>query len=131
MTAYLKGNGDSYMNDLRSKVRIIRQRNSKLLEQEKQRILDELTRMGAEKIILFGSLARNDCGIQSDLDLLVVMESQEDFLTRVAEIYRAIKPLVAADILVYTPEEFARLKENNPFIKKIIETGVPLHAQKT
>ena len=117
------------MSNLRPKVKKISERNRLLLEQEQKRIVNELIALGAEKIILFGSLARNDCGMHSDLDLLVVIDSEEDFLTRVAGIYRLIKPRVATDILVYTPEELARQEKTNPFIRNVIEKGVLLYAQ--
>lgn len=119
------------MSNLRSQVIKIRERNRLMLEQEQQRIVNELISLGAKKIILFGSLARNDSGMQSDLDLLVVMESKEDFINRVAGIYRLIKPRVATDILVYTPEELARQEKTKPFIRNILKEGVLLYARKT
>jgi len=62
-----------------------------------------------EKIILFGSYARGDATEQSDIDLLVV--AQTDLPPR--ERFRAIRRLladypVAFDVYLKTPEEFDR-----------------------
>lgn len=101
-----------------------------LLREEVQRLIAELKDMGAEKIILFGSLARGAVNIFSDLDLIVVMNSQEDFVQRHAHIYQALCPKVDADILVYTPEEFARMQDR-PFIRQALKEGIVVYATTT
>lgn len=98
-----------------------------LLRQEAQRLIVELKDMGAEKIILFGSLARGTVNIFSDLDVIVVINSQEDFVRRHAHMYRALCPKVDADILVYTPEEFARMQDR-PFIRQALKEGIVVYA---
>lgn len=101
-----------------------------LLHEELQRLVATLERMGAEKIILFGSMARGMVNIFSDLDLIVVMDSQEDFVERHGQMYRALCPQVDADILVYTPEEFARMQDR-PFLQWALKEGVVLYAKDT
>jgi len=54
----------------------------RLLHEELQRLVATLERIGAEKIILFGSMARGTVNIFSGLDLIVVMDSQADFVER-------------------------------------------------
>ncbi len=59
-----------------------------------------------ERIILFGSWARGDARPGSDLDLLVIKESDEPGYRRDAALYRALAGLNApVDVLTYTPEE--------------------------
>ncbi|MFO7953111.1 MAG: nucleotidyltransferase domain-containing protein [Bacillota bacterium] len=82
------------MSNLRSKVKRIRERNCHLLEQEQQRILNVLINLGAVKVILFGPFARNDCGLQGDLDLLVVMDSRK-------KINPFIKNVSGEELLLY------------------------------
>ena len=54
----------------------------------------------------FGSYARGDWGVGSDLDLIVVVrESAQPFETRVAQIDTEALP-VPVDMLVYTEEEW-------------------------
>jgi uncharacterized protein len=68
-----------------------------------QRIVDAAQ---PEKIILFGSLARGDARPDSDLDLLVIKESDEPGYRRDAALYLALAGLNApVDVMMYTPEE--------------------------
>lgn len=106
----------------------IREENRRLLKLELRRITKKLIQMGAIKIILFGSAAKGSAGIWSDLDLVVVFaDSKNDFITRVTDLYRDVKPRVAADILVYTALEFKAMSESNSFIKHILKEGKVLY----
>ena len=75
-------------------------------------------------VVLFGSLARGDVREKSDIDLIVVKETDEKFLDRLDEFYEDAR--WAMDILVYTPEEFEWMKER-PFIKRALLEGRILH----
>lgn len=75
-------------------------------------------------ILLFGSLARGGIGSESDIDLIVVKETEKKFLDRLDEFYEDVS--VAIDLLVYTPDEFNHLKKRS-FIKKAMEEGVTLY----
>jgi len=64
------------------------------------------------KIILFGSYARGDNANGSDVDLLVIMPTDERGPSRVAPIRTALWGFkTAIDVLVRTPEEFEEDKE--------------------
>jgi predicted nucleotidyltransferase len=78
-----------------------------------------------EKIIMFGSSARDEADEQSDLDLIIVKKTDKPFLKRILEV-----PLfpVRADVFVYTPEEFLEMKEaENPFIMSALENAKILY----
>jgi len=78
-----------------------------------------------EKIILFGSQARGQADEYSDLDLIIIKKTEQGFVERLTSV-----PLlpVHADVFVYTPEEFERMKENgNPFITHALEGARPLY----
>ncbi len=64
------------------------------------------------RAIVFGSLARGETSRRSDLDLIVVMDTDARFLDRydllLAPIVRAV-PERVVDLLIYTPEELERL----------------------
>lgn len=63
-----------------------------------------------EKIILFGSQARGDGGPDSDVDLLVVMNT-ESRKRATREIRMALDAMgIPKDIVVITPEEFRSWK---------------------
>lgn len=86
-----------------------------------------------QKIILFGSYAWAEPGSDSDLDLLVVMESEERPAKRASKVRKICRPrFLPMDILVRTPQEIQRrLKMNDFFIKRILERGKVLYAKET
>ena len=64
-----------------------------------------------QKIILFGSYAYGQPTINSDLDLLIVMNADEKPHKRAISIRKVLKDIcVPKDIIVKTPEEFERFK---------------------
>ena len=77
-----------------------------------------------EKIILYGSLAAGVETEDSDIDLLVIKDTDKDPWSRVTEVDRFIDHQVPVDILVYTPKELEeRLKMHDFFVKDILENG--------
>ena len=88
------------------------------LEAELARFLPLLAGPGhAERVILFGSFARGEDGAESDLDLVVVKRTNLPFWKRVSEIRQLLKPRVAADVIVYTPEEIEQMGKDRPFVR--------------
>ena len=65
-----------------------------------------------DKIILFGSQARGGAGVDSDVDLLIVMPVDGSKRAKQLEIRAALHNVhVPKDIIVSTPEEFQWRKE--------------------
>lgn len=59
-----------------------------------------------DKIVLFGSQARNSANARSDYDLLIVQPSDLPRSARAAPYYRALSDLpVEVDVVVFTPDE--------------------------
>lgn len=98
---------------------------------EKERIeeiVSSLRKYDPERIILFGSHARRNADEYSDLDLVVIKETEERFLDRLKRVFDLIDPDFALDILVYTPQEFARMvEEGNPFLERVLEERVIIY----
>jgi predicted nucleotidyltransferase len=93
------------------------------LDDALDKVLDRLTKMPeAEKVILFGSYAAGRRDLFTDLDVLVIMNTEQDFLDRTAELYRQIQVDVDMDLLVYTPEEFER-RQQSGFVRHAVATG--------
>jgi predicted nucleotidyltransferase len=86
------------------------------LETELERVVATLPRLGVRRAILFGSLARGDVGGQSDLDLILIVDTRERFPERCRRFYEALEPEVGMDLLVYTPAEFEAMREV-PFLR--------------
>lgn len=78
-----------------------------------------------EKILLFGSAARGEQDEASDLDLIVIKHTTDRFVRRLL----SVPPLpVAADVFVYTPEEFATMQEQeNPFVLNALRDAIVLY----
>ena len=95
------------------------------LERGLKKIVERLKKDESIRLILlFGSMARGDVGSASDIDLIVVKETDKKFLDRLDEFYEDAD--IAMDILVYTPDEFERMKKRS-FIKRASEGGVILY----
>ena len=82
-----------------------------------------------ERAILFGSYAAGRRDLFTDLDLLIVMDSPLDFVTRTAEMYRYLSAPVDMDLLVYTPEELERQRVRG-FIRRALEQGQVIYAKR-
>ncbi len=97
------------------------------LKKELGRITPLLKNLEIEKAILFGSVVSGNIGFTSDIDLIIIKKTKKRFLKRLEEIYGYLKPRCAIDILVYTPEEFKTLSEENNFIKNAVSKGEILY----
>jgi predicted nucleotidyltransferase len=83
------------------------------------------------KIILFGSWARGERGPHSDIDLLIVHESDLPRPQRYAQVRRLFWGMgVPMDILVYTPDEYARYQSvPGSFTNTVAREGRVLYAR--
>ncbi|HHW42950.1 MAG TPA: nucleotidyltransferase domain-containing protein [Desulfotomaculum sp.] len=98
-----------------------------LLSEVVQRILSVTKK--PKLIALFGSRARGNSRPDSDLDILIVMDSDLPRWKRPAPIRRALTGLFPTkDIVVYTPEEIEEWKAvPNAFITTILREGKILY----
>ena len=86
------------------------------------------TRFQPVRIILFGSYAYGDPLPDSDVDLLVVMETTGGETQQAVDILRTISYRFGLDLLVYTPQRLAqRLEWGDPFLQEIIKHGEILY----
>ncbi|CUS04064.2 DNA polymerase, beta domain protein region [Candidatus Promineifilum breve] len=92
-----------------------------LLDSELERILPLLEEeYAADAVYLFGSAATGDVHQWSDLDLVIIKETDQRFLDRIKDVIELVQPQVGMDIIVYTPQEFGRLSEERPFVREEI-----------
>jgi len=85
----------------------------------------------AKAVVLFGSHARGQAGMDSDVDLLVIAQSDLPRHKRSRQLHLMFKPYpFAMDILVYTPEEVDSEREFElSFISRILREGKRLYGQ--
>jgi predicted nucleotidyltransferase len=79
-------------------------------------------------VLVFGSRAKGEALVESDLDLLVVSERFRgiSFLERASTLLADLDLPFAADVLCYTPEEFARKRREHGVVSLALEEGVRL-----
>ena len=83
---------------------------------------------GVHAVYVFGSLARNDVGLRSDLDLLVVRETSRRGPLRGEDL--AVEALLGIeyDLLVLTPEEYAAGGGTSTFWRDVIAEAKLVYA---
>ena len=81
-----------------------------------------------EVVLVFGSRARGEALAESDLDLLVVSKRFRGvpFLERVSMLLDDLDLPFPADVLCYTPEEFARKRREHGIVSLAVEEGLLL-----
>jgi predicted nucleotidyltransferase len=81
-----------------------------------------------EKIILFGSAARDGMSRHSDVDLLIIKDGA-DALDLMARIYRRLHGVGAAvDAIVVTPDDVERFKSSHALvIKPALQEGTVVY----
>lgn len=103
-----------------------------LLEGELNRYLKLLLQYEhPERVLVFGSLATGEVHPWSDIDLVIIKNTRLPFLHRLRRIRQLLKPIVATDILVYTPDEFRQLQVERPFFQQeILQKSIVIYERK-
>lgn len=76
------------------------------------------------RIGFFGSYARGDWGVGSDLDLVIVVKSSKQPFERRAIEWDATGLPVPVDVLVYTEEEWSALTGQRGFFQTLMRDAV-------
>lgn len=88
---------------------------------ELERLVTSLRRYDPQRIVLHGSLARGDWNRASDVDLIIVKETDRPFLERIGDILELCDTTLSVEPLVYTPDELqAMLEAGNSFLEKAL-----------
>ena len=98
------------------------------------RLMDEIVRrivevIHPEKVILFGSRARDEARPGSDIDLLVIAKSSEPRYRRSVPLYGALSDILTPmDIVVYSPQEVKEWSQvRQAFVTTAIREGRVLY----
>ena len=98
------------------------------VDEIRSRVAPILVRHGATRAFLIGSFARGSADAWSDIDLVVVMQTDRPFVERpfgLGDVLDAVP--VAVDMFVYTPEEFAAgLQRNRGIFHIVAQEGVQI-----
>lgn len=82
-------------------------------------IVTSLKKFNPLKVILFGSYAYGKPTSESDIDLLVVVNTEKKFHQRIQQIRPSLPKDKAIDLIVLTPEEYNKARKENPLVKEI------------
>jgi predicted nucleotidyltransferase len=95
-----------------------------LIQKLKERLDALEEKLPLQLVVLFGSYAKGNYTVASDIDLLIVYKGQER-----KDAYATIKKIFSIPLLephVYSEDQYERLKGN---ISKMIEDGVALFSK--
>ena len=98
-----------------------------------QEAIDEVVRQIVEKfkpqkIILFGSYARGNPRPESDVDLLIVLDTLLKETKQSLEIRRYLGVMFGLDLVVYTPQHLKdRVEMGDWFLRDILKEGKVLY----
>jgi predicted nucleotidyltransferase len=85
-------------------------------------------RYGAERVLVYGSVARGEPTEHSDIDLLVIASTKERFYERMGSVLAVVRDIsrgLPLAPIVLTPEELStRLVRGDQFIQEIVQRGV-------
>ncbi|MCL4459881.1 MAG: nucleotidyltransferase domain-containing protein [Chloroflexi bacterium] len=94
-----------------------------------QRVVQQIVeRFHPQKVFLFGSYAYGKPTPDSDVDLLVMMETLLRNVEQAVEIRKAVDFPFPTDLLVRTPQQIAeRLAVGDVFLREVLTKGVVLY----
>lgn len=115
--------------------------SSSVLKWPSAQTVDQAVRRWAEKVVqqrqdvvrigYFGSYARGDWGVGSDLDLIVVVQRSDQPRQRRTVAWDLIDLPVPADLLVYTREEWQSLRHQGRFSQTIMREAVWVYVRES
>ncbi|MBL7159202.1 nucleotidyltransferase domain-containing protein [Candidatus Microgenomates bacterium] len=96
-------------------------------------LIQKLKPFGPEKIILFGSFAKGKADSESDIDVLIIKQTNKKPSERIAEVLRLVWGHIPnIEPQVFTPEEFSKaIAENRFFItQEVLKYGRTIYEKK-
>lgn len=87
----------------------------------------------ADQVILFGSYAKGEAREESDVDLMIIAESDLPRFKRSRDLYKLFRPYpFGMDLLVYTPQEIEKGKRSPAsFVSSVLREGKILYVRKS
>ena len=102
--------------------------NKRVMELLNQYLKKVNKKFKIEQAILFGSRARDDWVLNSDVDLILISKDFKDipFRKRMSEVIGYWDEYIDLEVICYTPEEFDKLKNQITIVKKAVKEGIEI-----
>jgi hypothetical protein len=94
------------------------------LQEALDSLVKELTALGVLRIILFGSFARGDVDVSSDLDLLIIMPSDKTGRQWRDLIYGTVERTGASDLIIFNEKELRENLPSSSFLRRAVQGKV-------
>jgi predicted nucleotidyltransferase len=97
-----------------------------------KQLMPVLQRHNIQKAIVFGSFARGETSRRSDVDLILIQQTDKRFLDRYDGLLYEMSCAVPGrdlDVLIYTPEELTAMMQRR-FIATILREGKVIYESK-
>ena len=94
-------------------------------ENEIRQVADQIKKLfNPEKVIVFGSYAEGEPSADSDVDLLIILDTTSSPRELAYNIRKSISPAFPVDIIVRTPAQIEeRVLLGDQFIQNILDSG--------
>ncbi|BCX03525.1 MAG: hypothetical protein KatS3mg053_1463 [Candidatus Roseilinea sp.] len=96
------------------------------LRAEAHRLAEQLARLGAVKVILFGSLARGRVSLFSDVDLLALFDDDRSPRALSRWVYQHIDARESVDLIAYSVRDFEQARQR-PFWRQALQHSEVLY----
>lgn len=97
------------------------------LDEARRRVVEILSKIpGIRRVSLVGSAARGRRDLFTDLDLLVIWDTDKPIVERSKLLHSLLDLSVDLDVICYTPREFRELRDL-PFLRRLMSEEVVLY----
>ena len=103
------------------------QQRRRMLDAEAERLTAELPPLGVLRLYLTGDFAAGSVGPDTELELLIVQETDQPFHRRPDFFVSHVRPRIGTRFIVYTPAEFEDLETIDPVIRRAVASGELLY----
>lgn len=98
------------------------------IDAELANLVEMLMPYAPQRIVLHGSVARGDWNRASDIDLVIVKDTDRPFTKRISDVIGLCDTTMSIEPLIYTPDELAAmLAAGNSFLEKALRQGKVLY----
>ena len=112
----------------------VRSLSSSVLKWPNKQLVDSAIRCWAEKVSkkrkdvqkigYFGSYARGDWGVGSDLDIVVILDGSDKPMERRAVDWDTTNLPVPSDLLIYTLDEWEKMRDAGRFCGTLMQEAI-------